>query len=112
MKRQVSVKLLTTVLFACAVSAGCAAQAEKDAGMSKASPAAKQAIKNASDAISLANTNDWMWSATEDLLKEAQAAAAGGDNTKAIALADQARFQAEAAIIQYNYEKDHPRAAP
>jgi hypothetical protein len=105
-----SVKLLTTVLLSCAVSAGCADQAKKEAGTSKASPEARQAIKNASDAIGMANANNWVWSETEAMLEEAQAAADGGDNSKAIKLADQARFQAEAAIIQYNHEKDHPRA--
>ena len=108
MKKQHSVKLLTVVLLSCAVSAGCAGQHAHDSA-SKATPEASQAIKNASDAISMANANNWIWSDTEELLKEAQAAADKGDNAKAVQLANQAKAQAEAAIIQYNYEKDHPR---
>jgi hypothetical protein len=110
MKKLRSVKLLATVLLSCSVSAGCAGQATKNAGTSQASSEARQAIKNASDAVSMADANNWMWSETEDLLKQAQAAAEKGDNASAIKLADQAKFQAEAAIVQYNYEKDHPRA--
>ena len=82
MKKLRCIKLLSVVLLSSAVTAGCAGQSAKDSA-SKAAPEAR--------------------------LKEAQAAADGGDNAKAIKLADQAKFQAEAAIIQYNYEKDHPR---
>ena len=109
MKKLRSVKLLATVLLSFAVSAGCADQPMKESGASKATPEARQAIKNASDAISMANANNWIWTETEDLLKEAQAAADSGDNAKAVKLADMAKNQAEAAITQYNYEKDHPR---
>ena len=109
MKKLRSVKLLATLLLSSAVSIGCAGQSTKGSETSKASPEAKQAIKNASDAISMANANNWMWSDTEDMLKEAKAAADAGENAKAIKLADQAKFQAEAAIIQFNHEKDHPR---
>jgi hypothetical protein len=96
------------MLLSSAVTVGCAGQSAKDSA-SKATPDVSQAIKNAADSISMANENNWIWSQTEDLLKEAQAAADSGDNATAIKLADQARFQAEAAIIQYNHEKDHPR---
>ena len=109
MKNPCSVKLLATVLLFCAVSVGCAGESMKDSGASRASSEARQAIKNASDAINMANQNNWIWTQTEAMLKEAQTAADSGDNAKAIQLAEQAKFQAEAAIIQYNYEKDHPR---
>ena len=108
MKKLRCLKLLTIVLLSSAVTVGCAGQSTKDSA-SKATPEAMQAIQNASDSISMAKENNWIWSNTEDLLKNAQAAADSGDNAKAIKLADQAKFQAEAAIIQYNYEKDHPR---
>jgi pectate lyase len=104
------VKLLAIVSLSCVVSAGCADQQTKgSATTSKASPEASQAIKNASDAISLANSNNWIWLNTEDLLKKARTAADSGNDADAIKLADKARFQAEAAVIQYNYEKAHPR---
>lgn len=109
MKNLRSVKLLASLLLCCAVSVGCAGESTKDSGASKASSEARQAIKNASDAISMANQNHWIWSQTEDMLEEAQTAADSGDNAKAIQLAEQAKFQAEAAIIQYNYENDHQR---
>jgi pectate lyase len=105
MKKLLSTRLATVVLLSCAVTAGCAGQQAKDS----ASPQARQAIQNAADAISIANRNNWMWRDTEDLFKQAQAAASNGQNGKAIDLANEARFQAEAATIQYNYEKDHPR---
>jgi hypothetical protein len=87
---------------------GCADQAMKNPD-SKASPAAMAAIGNASDAIKAAKANNWIWVNTEDFLKQAQEAADKGDNSAAIALADKARFEAEAAVDQYNYETTHPR---
>jgi pectate lyase len=108
MKKLRSVKLLATVLLSSAVTVGCAGQQVNDS-TSKATPEVRQAIKNASDAISMANENNWIWTDTEDLLKEAQTAADNGNNAKAVELANQAKAQAEAAIIQYNHEKDHPR---
>ena len=38
-----------------------------------------------------------------------EAAADAGDNTTAIKLANKAKYQAEAAVIQYNHEKNNPR---
>ena len=103
MKNPCSVKLLATVLLFCAVSVGCAGESTKDSGASGASSEARQAIKNASDAISLANQNNWIWLNTENLLKEAQAAAESGDNSKAVELASQAnalfRFYIRVGII-------------
>ena len=50
-----------------------------------------------------------IWRDTETFLKEAQAAAEKGENGTAIKLANKAKFQAEAAVIQYNHEKNNPR---
>ena len=108
MKKLLSKALLSIVLLSCVVSVGCASNQANNSA-SKSTPEARQAIKNASDAIATAKENNWIWSQTEDLLKQAQAAADSGDNATAIKLADKAKFQAEAADIQYNYEKDHPR---
>ena len=108
MKKLLRKELFTIILLSCAVSAGCASNKANDSA-SRSTPEARQAIKNASDAIAIANGNNWIWSETEDLLKQAQAAANSGDNATAIKLADKAKFQAEAADIQYNYEKNHPR---
>lgn len=111
MKNRFPVKLLTIAILSTVLSVSCAGQATKESAgtVSKASPEALAAIKNASDAIKDAKANDWIWRDTESFLKEAQQAADTGDNATAIELADKARFQAEAAVIQYNYEKDHPR---
>jgi len=111
MKNRLSiVRLLAAITLSWAVNTGCAdQQMQGSASAPKANSEARQAIKNASDAISLANQNNWIWLNTEKLLKQAQAAAESGDNSKAVELASQAKFQAEAAIIQYNHEKDHPR---
>ena len=108
MKKLLSKELFTVILLSCAVFVGCASNQANDSATGS-TPEARQAIKNASDAIATANENNWIWSETEDLLKQAQAAANSGDNATAIKLADKAKFQAEAADIQYNYEKDHPR---
>jgi len=108
MKKLLSKELFTIILLSSAVTVGCASNQANDLA-SRSTPEARQAIKNASDAIATANENNWIWSETEDLLMQAQAAADSGDNSTAIKLADKAKFQAEAADIQYNHEKDHPR---
>jgi hypothetical protein len=112
MKKRLPVKLLTIALLSVLFNIGCAGSHEKGGGAesaSKASPEAMAAIQNASDAITAAKANDWIWRDTETFLKEAQQAADQGDNATAIKLADKAKFQAESAVIQYNYEKTHPR---
>ncbi len=91
---------------------GCADQAMKPVASSgsMASPAATAAITNAGIAIKAAKANNWIWRDTEKFLKEAQAAAAKGDNDTAVKLADKAKFQAEGAVEQYNYETANPRS--
>jgi hypothetical protein len=86
----------------------CAGQTTTPAG-AQASPDAMTAIANASAAIDKAKANDWIWRDTEKFLDEARKAAESGDNATAIKLADKARQEAENAVIQYNYEKTHPR---
>ena len=102
MKRRVPVKLLASALLSLWLVNGCADQSVKTAG-SKANSEAMTAIANASDA------NNWIWVNTEDFLKQAQEAADKGDNDTAIILAEKARFEAEAAVIQYNHEKNTNR---
>ena len=109
MKKRLPVKLLTIALLSVLFNIGCAGPQEKGGSASKASPEAMAAIKNASDAIKAAKANDWIWRDTESFLEEAQQAADQGDNATAIKLADKAKFEAESAVIQYNYEKNHPR---
>ena len=110
MKTSFHVKLLSTAVLSLWLTSGCAEHSTKsEPTASKASPQATAAIANASDAISMANSNNWIWRDTESMLEEAKKAAAAGDNAKAVSLADMAKFEAEAAIDQYNYEKTHQR---
>ncbi len=107
MKTPFHVTLLSTVVLSLWLASGCADQYTK--GASKANPEATAAITNASDAIKAAKANDWIWRDTEKFLKQAQEAAASGDNAKAVKLADKAKFEAETAVVQYNFETSHQR---
>lgn len=111
MKKRLPVKLLTTTVLSAVLLIGCAQTQEKaDAGgASKASPEATAAIMDASDAIKVAKGNKWIWRDTEKFLKQAKEAANKGENGTAIKLANKAKFEAEAAVIQYNHEKNNPR---
>jgi len=110
MKTRFHVKLLSTALLSLWLTSGCADQSTKsEAPASMASPEATAAITNASDAIAIATSNDWIWRDTEKFLGQAKAAADAGDNAKAIMLADKAKFEAESAVEQYNFEKSHQR---
>ena len=111
MKKRLSAKLLAIALLAVGLNAGCAESPKKEAAASasKASPEATAAIANAAGAIKTAKANEWIWRDTEKFLKEAQAAADKGDNGAAIKLANKAKFQAEAAVVQFNHEKNNPR---
>lgn len=111
MKKRSTAKLLAIALFTVGLNAGCAESPKKDdaSAASQASPEATTAIANASDAIKMAEANEWIWRDTEMFLKEAQAAADKGDNATAIKLANKAKYQAEAAVIQFNHEKNNPR---
>ena len=107
MKTSFHVKLLSTALLSLWLVSGCASNSSN--GGSKASADATAAISNANNAIKAAKANDWIWRDTEKFVKQANEAAAAGDNAKAIKLADKARFQAEAAVAQYNMETTHQR---
>ena len=107
MKTCFNVKLLLTALLSLWLVSGCASNSSN--GGSKASAEATAAIANAEVAIKAAKGNDWIWRDTEKFLKEAQEAAATGDNAKAIKLAEKARFQADAAVEQYNLETTQQR---
>jgi hypothetical protein len=108
MKIRLPVRLLTVALLSSALIIGCAQQTTKESA-SMASPEATAAITAASAAIKTAKANDWLWRDTESFLEQAQAAADKGDNATAVKLANKAKFEAEAAIIQYNHEKSTPR---
>ncbi len=71
----------------------------------------KQALEAARAAVKVANDLDWIWRDTEDMLKEAETAAAAGDDAKAAKLAKEAKAQADAAVNQYYLEKAKPMVA-
>ena len=110
MKTRFHLKLLSTALLSLWLISGCANQsATSDTAASKASPEATAAITNASDAIAIAKSNDWIWRDTESFLSKAKDAAAAGDSATAIKLADKAKFEAETAVVQYNFETTNQR---
>jgi len=112
MKKRTSVNLLSAAVISLLLVSGCADTAMKEttaAPASMASPEATATIGAAKTAIKAAKANDWIWRDTEKFLKDAQKAADGGDNATAIKLAKKAKFEAEAAVAQYNYEKANPR---
>lgn len=111
MKKRTHIKLLTSVILSMWLVNGCAEQVTRyqPGGASEASPEATAAIASANSAIKAARANHWIWRDTEKFAKQAQEAANKGDNTTAIKLANKAKFQAEAAVTQYKFEKANPR---
>lgn len=76
---------------------------EKDCGPSAA---AKNAIYSAKIKQARANKLGYEWRDTGKMIKDAEKAAAGCDNDKAVKLAKMAAEQAEDAIAQYNSEQE------
>jgi len=108
MKTSFHIKLLSTALLSLWLVSGCASNSANSG--SKASSDATAAIANANDAIKVAKGNNWIWRDTEKFVKQAGEAAAAGDNTKAIKLANKAQFEAEAAVKQYHFETTNQRS--
>ena len=107
MKFTLPVKLTSVTVLVLAGIIGCAAPSQQVAEKPAAAPsaAASQALNDAGAAIKQAKSLDWIWRDTEDMYKEAEAAAKAGDDAKAIKLAGDAKYQAEAAVNQYYIEK-------
>jgi len=104
MKINVFGKLLVPVVLVLGMLAGCAST-PKEPAVDQGSAQADQAIAAAKAAIAKAKANDWIWRDTEKFLKQAQDAAAKGDNDAAVKLANKARSQAELAQNQYYLEQ-------
>lgn len=81
-----------------------AAQAATSAATTQALEAARAAVKTATDL-------HWVWSKTEEVLEEAEAAATAGNEADATKLAKKAKRQADAAVNQYYLEKAKPMLA-
>jgi len=105
MKRTVFGKRLVPLVFVLGLVAGCASTPPEDAGDKNAE--VNQAIDEAKAAIAKAKAVDWIWRDTEKFLKQAEseAAAADGQKSMAIKLANKARDQANMAVNQYYLEK-------
>ena len=75
-----------------------------------AAPAsADEAIKAARTVVDEARANQWIWRDTEQLLKQAEKAAADGDEAGAIRLAVEAAGEARQAIAQHRTEQERDR---
>ncbi len=103
MKRILNGKVLVPVVLALGLVAGCATT-PKEEPAAKGPSEVSQAIDGAKSAIASAKSVNWIWRDTEKFLKQAEAAAAKGDDATAIKLANKARSQAELAVDQYYLE--------
>ena len=89
---------LKTLSYAILLCGAFAAHAETAASTTQMLEAARASIKTANDL-------GWIWRDTEDKLKEAETAAAAGDDATAAKLAKSAKAQADIAVNQYYLEK-------
>lgn len=111
MKFTLPVKMLAVSTLVLGSLVGCAGQSQQAADSSAAKPAAvasaavNQSLDAARASIKTANELKWIWRDTEDTLKKAEEAAAAGDESKAIKLANTAKAEADAAVNQYYLEK-------
>ncbi len=63
-----------------------------------------KAISSAQETLNAAGATGFQWRDSSKILKQAKKAAEGGDMDAALALAEKARFQGEAAIAQSQRE--------
>jgi len=105
MKRTVFGKRLAAVALVLGFVVGCASSPPQDTRDENAE--VNQAIDAAKAAIAKAKAVDWIWRDTEKFLQQAEneAAAADGQKSLAIQLANKARDQADMAVNQYYLEK-------
>lgn len=126
-KKPEFLKLVSVAIMASGLLAGCASDSATDEGVSSSSSsstasdstakkgpsaAAKNAIYSAKIKNARAERAGYAWRDTAKLIAAAEKAAANGDNDKAIALANKAKTQSEAALEQaeiekLRYEKNH-----
>ena len=88
----------TAVLLALAfILAACGGETQSDGAYEEARAAAVAAMDIAAE-------RGHAWMTSEQLIKDAEKAAADGDEARAILLADEARIHAELAVIQADKE--------
>ncbi len=106
-------KLFAVVLISSGLVAGCASDSTEESPApttdsdTQAGPnaAAKNAIYSAKIKLARAEKLGYAWRDTAQLIKDAEKAAAAGNNDEAVRLANMASEQAEDAIAQYHSEK-------
>lgn len=108
MKKTEFMKFAAIAVLSAGLIAGCASeqQPEPTTETTQAGPsaAAKNAIYTAKLKLARAQKLGYEWRDTAKMIKEAEKAAAAGDNDKAIALAKKAAKQSDDAIAQYHSE--------
>ena len=111
MKKTEFLKLAVVAALSTGLVAGCASDSADEPAPStdtqaQAGPSAeaKNAIYSAKIKLARAEKLGYAWSYTGNMIKEAEKAAAAGDNEKAIQLANKASEEADDAIAQYHSE--------
>lgn len=111
MKKTDFFKLASVAILSTGLMAGCASDSKDEPAPETQvqeqpgpSAAAKNAIYSAKIKLAKAEKLDYAWRDTGKLIKDAEKAAAAGDNDKAIMLANQASEQADDAVAQYYSE--------
>ena len=108
MKKTELLKFAAIAVLSTGLIAGCASEKQPEptteATQAGPSAAAKNAIYTAKLKLARAQKLGYEWRDTAKIIKEAEKAAAAGDNDKAIALARKASKQSDDAIAQYNSE--------
>lgn len=99
MKKLIPMKLLCAGALAAGMLMGSAMVSAAETADS-----AKQAIEAARAVVAEADAMNWIWRDTEEMLKNAETAAAEGDNDNAVKLANEAKAQAELAMKQHEIE--------
>jgi len=105
-------KPVAIAVLALGVTIGCTQQQQKPAPAAEKASAAELAIKAAKAANKKAKAVGFEWRDTGKLITKAEAALKKGDEKTALKLANKARFQAEEAVRQYNYEQGIDRSLP
>ena len=108
MKKTELLKFAAIAILSTGLIAGCASETQPEPAteteQAGPSAAAKNAIYSAKLKLARCQKLGYEWRDTGKMIKEAEKAAAAGDNDKAIALANKAAKQCDDAIAQYYAE--------
>ena len=114
MKLNNKIKHIAVLILTAGIAVGCASQQKQEAvtATDTGPSASSVAIANAKEAMKKASSLGYIWRDTGKILKQAEAAAQKGDESKAVKLANDARSQAEMAVKQYYLEQGIDRSLP